>query len=135
MTKRGHQKPEKDNWSKDNDQLDVSSEIPTPEMPTASRGHFVIPESAAIDLKLAVRAIERDYDRLDAQGIYTSEEIRKKLGGVALSPEDIESQEIAEISKRAGQGGRPKRDRRKLGPHQQNVADGRKRVEDTYREN
>ena len=128
MSQRGHKQPEFDNQS----QLNLFSELPAPEVPEVKQPVFQPPVGIRRPINVQKEIDDRSYDLLDAQGIHTSRAIRQRIGKTALTAEDIEQQEVKNIRKSAKPSGRPKKDRRQLGPRQKNIADGDARVKTEY---
>ncbi|HEY5549612.1 MAG TPA: hypothetical protein VIK37_00150 [Candidatus Saccharimonadales bacterium] len=128
MTKRGHQQPNFDNQS----QLNIFSERPAAEVPVVEQPTFQPPYDVRPLVRARLKDAERRFDILDAQAIRTSEQVRKEIGRSALTPEDIEAKEVAEVRKGAKPSKRPKKDRRHLGARQKNIADGDARVKAEY---
>lgn len=103
---------------------------------------FEIPPDAKVSLDSKREEYGREFDRLSAQGIFTSAQIREKLAKQGLHPiqtaEEIEAHEVARIASNAGslhteKPSKPKTSkRRSLGPSQLDIADGDKRVESQY---
>jgi len=126
--KRGHELPLFDNTG----QPDLFSSVPAPEIaPTAPPSFETkIPVDVAGPIRRQKAEDDREWDRLDSQGIHTGRTIRQRIGETALTPEDIERKEAAGSVKQARKTSRRKP--RALGPRQQNIADGDKRVEAAY---
>jgi hypothetical protein len=142
MSKRGHKQPEFDNQS----HFNLFSESPAEDIlkeqqkQQPDKPAFLPPGSVEPLIQEIEKEANEQWERLDAQGIYTTGQIRQKIaseiGPIILSAEDIEKKEVNEtIKSRAAKSSgskNPKKNRRHLGPRQQNIADGDARVKTEY---
>lgn len=137
MSKPGHPQPERDYGA--DPELNFFSRPSEggqkPDAPPASKPEFLPPADQARAIRHSAQEADREWERLDSQGIRTSEQTRKEVGGLALTSEDIENEAIKAAKRQLAQSPpahRPKKDRRHLSSGQKNMADSDKRVEAAY---
>lgn len=137
MSKRGHRQPERDNQT-GSLEPDLFS-LPAGPGSAASKAQpparYLPPPGLDRQIRKSAEEAGQEWDRLDSQAMRTSEQIRREVGGLALTSEDIENEAVKAAKRQLAQSPpahRPKKDRRHLSSGQKNIADSDKRVEAAY---